>query len=297
MPRPDGAATRKPESRLSGSDRRARSRPPAPPIPNVGRVALESDDRGLSAFTPIRVRRASDEVLAVLVDAIRGGLYEPGDALPSERDLAARLNVSRKVLRDAIETLRAEGIVSVRRGSGGGTTIASLENLTRVCASIQGETRASLRSLLEMRRPLECAAAVWAAERATDAHIESLRRLVAMLDELYERPMEFWEADIRFHFALADISGNTYCATFLREIFNRLSVLRQQFPYAHVPHAEAVANQYDTLQAIETRDPQRVLESMDAHLGALEYVMLGERLILPGGVSVPAPTHNCDGRR
>src|SRR5687767_14011293 len=80
------------------------------------RSLARDGDRGLTAFSPITLRKASDEVLAVLVDAIRGGLYEIGDALPPERDLAERLNVSRKVLRDAIDELRQAGIVTVRRG-------------------------------------------------------------------------------------------------------------------------------------------------------------------------------------
>jgi GntR family transcriptional repressor for pyruvate dehydrogenase complex len=248
-----------------------------------------SADRGLSAFSPIEVRRASDEVLAVLVDAIRGGLYEPGDALPPERDLAERLNVSRKVLRDAIEMLRGEGIVSVRRGSGGGTVIESLENLTQVCASIQGETRASLRSLLEVRRPVECTGALLAAEHATEEQHALLRRLVLMLDDVVDRPKEFWELDIRFHFAVADISGNPYCATFLRDIFNRMSVIRQQFPYAHVPHLQAMTNQRETLDAIVSRDPARILAAMDEHLAALEYVLLGQRLAAPGTLEASVP--------
>jgi GntR family transcriptional regulator, transcriptional repressor for pyruvate dehydrogenase complex len=252
-----------------------------PPVPNAGRSALQSADRGLSAFSPIRIRRVSDEVLAVLVDAIRGGLYEPGDALPPERELAERLSVSRKVLRDAIDALRQRGIVTVRRGSGGGTVIDSLENLTQVSASIQGRTRASLRSLLEMRRPVECTAALLAARRATPEQRDWLRRLVGMLDDLVENPKEFWELDIRFHFTIADISGNPYCSSFLREIFNHLSVIRQQFPYAHVPHAQAIVNQQDTLEAIESSDTERILTSMSEHLGALEYVLLGERLTTP----------------
>ncbi len=246
------------------------------------RSSAVSDDRGLQAFSPIEVRKASDEVLAVLVDAIRGGLYEIGDALPPERDLAERLNVSRKVLRDAIDQLRQEGIVSVRRGSGGGTVIESLENLTQVCASIQGETRASLRSLLEMRRPLECTAALLASQRATEDQHVWLRRLVLMLDNLIDRPKEFWEVDIRFHFTVADISGNPYCSMFLRDIFNRMSVIRQQFPYAHVPHLQAITNQQMTLEAIVSRDTDRVLTVMDEHLAALEYVLLGQRLTIAG---------------
>ena len=78
--------------------------------------AATLEDRGLSEFSPIRQRKASDEVLAVLVDAMRGGLYDIGDLLPPERDLAERLNVSRTVLREAIDALRSEGIVTVRRG-------------------------------------------------------------------------------------------------------------------------------------------------------------------------------------
>ncbi len=249
--------------------------------PSAGPTAPDTADRGLNAFSPIHVRRASDEVLAVLVDAIRGGLYEPGDSLPPERELADRLEVSRKVLREAIDTLRRHGIVRVSRGAGGGTVIGSLETLIQVSASIQGKTRADLRSLLEMRRPMECTAALLAGRRMTHEEHVRLRRLVAMLDDLIDKPKEFWELDIRFHFTIAEISGNPYCSSFLHEIFNHLSEIRQQFPYAHVPHSQAIVNQQDTLAALESRDSERILYSMIEHLADLEYVLLGERLALP----------------
>jgi GntR family transcriptional repressor for pyruvate dehydrogenase complex len=241
-------------------------------------------DRALSAFSPIHIRKASDEVLAVLVDAIRGGLYEPGDLLPPERDLAERLRVSRKVVRDAIEVLRDAGIVSVRRGGGGGTVVESLANLGRVSAGIQGEMRSSLRSLLEVRRPLECTAAVLAAERATPGDIALLRRLVLLLHDVGDRPKEFWELDIRFHFAIADISGNALLAEFLRETFNRLSVIREQLPHALVPPPAAIRNQEVTFAAIESRDRQSILVTLDEHLAALEYVLLGQRLSFPSTI-------------
>lgn len=93
---------------------------PAPYAEAERRRAMAEGDRGLILFAPIQTRKASDEVLGVLVDALRGGIYEVGDMLPPERDLADQLNVSRKVLREAIERLRAEEIVSVRRGAAGG---------------------------------------------------------------------------------------------------------------------------------------------------------------------------------
>lgn len=249
----------------------------------------QNGDRGVAAFSPIRVRKASDEVLAVLVDAIRGGLFEVGDALPRERDLALRLEVSRTVLREAIDVLRREGIVTVRRGTNGGAVVHSLENLARVCASIQGETRASLRSLLEVRRPLELTAAALASERATAAQFTELGRLVDMLDDVRQRPKEFWEIDLRFHLAVAEFSGNPFCAEFLREVVNRLSVIRQQFPHAHVPHPEAMRNQQATLGALESRDRELVVAAMDDHLAALEWVILGQRLTTVACLDATSP--------
>jgi DNA-binding FadR family transcriptional regulator len=244
------------------------------------RRAVAEGDRGLGLFSSIQTRKVSDEVLGILVDALRGGIYEVGDMLPPERDLAERLGVSRKVLRDAIERLRSERIVSVRRGATGGTVIESLENLAELCARIQGETRTSLRSLLEIRRPIECTGAVLAGQNAGDPQRGSLWRLVHLLDDVIDNPKEFWEIDMRFHIAVAEFSGNVYCARFLREIINGLSVIKQQFPYAHVPHQQAIINQRETCEAIVSGDPAAILHSMDAHLADLEYVLLGERLTM-----------------
>jgi GntR family transcriptional repressor for pyruvate dehydrogenase complex len=247
------------------------------------RAAARLSDRGLNAFSPIRLRKASDEVLAVLIDALRGGLYEPGDPLPPERDLALRLGISRSVLREAIEVLRQAGIVTVRRGSGGGAFVVSTEKIAEVSAEIRGDTRASLQSLLEVRRPLECYAAALASERATEDDLTELQRLVAMLTEVDERPGEFWEVDIRFHFLVAEASKNQSLPEFLREVFTRLDAIRDQFPFAYVPHGEAIANQADTLAALRSRNPNRAVRAMDAHLSSLEVVLIGSRLPMPLG--------------
>jgi GntR family transcriptional repressor for pyruvate dehydrogenase complex len=222
------------------------------------------------------------------VDAIRGGLYEPGDLLPPERELAERLVVSRKVLREAIEVLRSAGIVSVRRGAAGGTVVESLEHLGGVSAGIQGQTRESLRSLLEVRRTLELTAAVLASQRLTGDDKRHLRRLVDMLEPLDENPRAFWEADIRFHFTVADMSGNSLLSEFLSQTFARLAVIREQFPYAYVPHDAAIRNQEDTLAALCSGDGSRVIEAVDEHLASLEYVLIGRRLRLDGTPGAPA---------
>jgi DNA-binding FadR family transcriptional regulator len=74
-------------------------------------------------FQPLVIRRAVDEVVSVLVDAIHGRLLEPGDRLPREVDLAERLAVSRNTVNQPTARLERAGVVSVRRGPHGGTVV------------------------------------------------------------------------------------------------------------------------------------------------------------------------------
>lgn len=238
----------------------------------------EDGDRGVTAFRPIRLRKAADEVVAVLANAIAGGLYPPGALLPRERDLAARLEVSRTVVREAIGVLRREGVVSVRRGPSGGAMVMSLSNLPRVLASLHGETALSLRSLLEVRRPLELTAALLASERAADEDFRRLRELVDELEGLMDQPADFLAEDVRFHLAVADVSGNPVLGDFVRWVLDRMLLVLSQFPVGRVDLPHALDNQRRTLEAIERRDRALVVDAIDAHMGTLETLFLGRKL-------------------
>jgi GntR family transcriptional regulator, transcriptional repressor for pyruvate dehydrogenase complex len=247
-----------------------------------GQPAAETsqpDDRRLSAFRPIRLRKASSEVVAVIVDAIRAGIYRPGDLLPPERDLAARLEVSRVVLREAIEMLRTEGIVTTRRGKGGGTAIDSVGNLAHVLASLRGETSANMRSLLEFRRAIELPSSLLACERATEADFARLEELVDELGAALDRShAEIIQIDTQFHVTVADISRNRLLAQALSDTLSEIVVLRSFFPYGFVEIEQSHRNQEVLLRALQSRRPETVKRAVDDHLAALEEIALGFRL-------------------
>lgn len=232
-------------------------------------------DERLAAFRPVRLRSAADVVLAVLVDALRGGPYAPGDMLPKERDLAERLGVSRPVLRQAFAVLRHAGVISARRGPGGGTVVESLDRLHDVLAHIEGDARYELRQVLEARRAVDPAAAVLCAERATEEDFAALEELVEALPAHVGEHRAFLGADIRFHLAVADLSRNELLATYVRDTYNRISTLRDPYPYGHVDFDEAIANQRALFAALRSRERERVLAEMDVHLASFEQVMLG----------------------
>lgn len=236
-------------------------------------------DRNLHAFRPIRLRKAADEVVAVLINAIVGGLYRPGDLLPRTRDLALRLEVSRTVVTEAIETLRRADVVSVRRGNAGGAVVASLDNLPRVLADLHGETQATMHAILEARRPLEIAAGACVAARASDDELAYLRSLVEPLPGLYDQPELFFNQDARFHYALGELSHSPLLGEMVQRVNERMLIALTQFPVGRIHDLEhAYRLQLSTLEALEARDPSRVAADLDDHLATLEQQFLGRRL-------------------
>ncbi len=230
-------------------------------------------------LTPIRLPKARDEVVAVLIDAIRVGRWNPGDQLPSEREISEQLEISRVVVRDAIEMLRQADIVATRRGRGGGTVVISVENLPRVLAGLGGRYRASIRTCLEYRRILETAAAVRTAELASEEDFERLRTLVAQLGDSLERThAEVLQIDIRFHMTVGECSRNSLLAEQLSEALKEIIVLRSFLPHGYVEIEESFQNQQAMMAALETRDREVVRRSVDEHCAALEEASLGFRL-------------------
>lgn len=158
----------------------------------------------------------------IVADALRRrialGGYEPGESLPTERELAAALGIGRATLRTALRRLAAEGLVSTAPGRGGGTRVLAPERVAPAAGAHVDVQRASaLESVLDVRAALEPLSARRAAERAT-------RRQTRMLTELADGHAGTVEAyttlDARFHIAVAGASGNEL----LREVVERARV-------------------------------------------------------------------------
>src|SRR5262245_52888606 len=108
---------------------------------------------------------------------------KPNDRLPAERDLAVQLGVSRTVVREAVRSLAAKGLLEVAPGRGGTVVrIPSAETMAEMMTLfLRGDERAlDYENLIEVRRVLEVAIASIAAERRTE---EDLAEMQVILDE------------------------------------------------------------------------------------------------------------------
>ncbi len=179
-------------------------------------------DAALEAvFKPVRAPTTFEETVERLGGAIRTGLLSPGTRLPSERDLAGELRISRSTLRQALTTLVQSGHLISLRGRSGGTFVAERPPLSEPVGAILGEAAAAV---LDQRVAVEVGAVMLAAERAGG---EALGRL----EELVERmgsPSDFEQyrrADIRFHIGVAEAASSPHLVTEMTEVQAQMSDL------------------------------------------------------------------------
>jgi GntR family transcriptional repressor for pyruvate dehydrogenase complex len=148
-----------------------------------------------------------ERVAGQLRGLIEAGSLQAGEQLPSERELAEQLGVSRSTVREAVQFLGALGLVEIRHGSG--TFVRSDGDLPSEWLQWTRRHRVEVHELLEVRRGLEAVAAELAAERSHD--LEAMEAALADMEAAVDgRDVPgLVEADLSFHTALAAASGNT----------------------------------------------------------------------------------------
>lgn len=249
-----------------------------------------------------------DRVVSMLIDAIRSGEYGESDRLPSERELAAEIGVSRAIVSEAIDELETAGVLRSRRGRGGGTFVVSVSNLPVRAQRIAGEHREVMSALLEAREAVEVAVVFFAARRARVTDLRELRKLYEHMGELVDEPQAYAEAAMRFNLRVADASGNPFLVELVRMLVNEQATLRQGFsenPTGDELRETSLKAHAAVLDALADGDPEQIGHAVAAHMEGIRKIYLGPAADLdrdglgralvamlpdaPGPDSVPAP--------
>ncbi|HEX8868542.1 MAG TPA: FCD domain-containing protein [Lentzea sp.] len=161
------------------------------------------------ALSPDSRRPLPELIEQKLREQIIGGTLKAGDRLPTEPELARKLDVARSSLRTALQRLQLQGIVEVRRGLGWYVRRTDLAAVEEHLEGRLASRRFSQTDLLEVRIALETTAASLAAVRAGDGELDEL----AKLNRRYQRApvddtQEVIESDEEFHSALIRASHN-----------------------------------------------------------------------------------------
>lgn len=162
-------------------------------------------------WQPLRVGPVSERIAQRILGLIANQELRPGDRLPSERELAELLGVSRPSLREAIKSLQAHGRVQVRHGAGVFVTEPHSAHELQTALLAQ---EMSLAELFAMREVLELPAAEWAAERQEPRRLASMQ---AAFDSLLAASLAAdvdWGAlmtlDAAYHLRIVEAAGNRF---------------------------------------------------------------------------------------
>src|SRR5438270_5804836 len=171
-----------------GSHRRTRPDPhpadeqaPARARPARYLRQMERDAVPQSVFTPVRRATTFEETVERLGSAIRAGILPAGSRLPTERDLAGQLGISRSTLRHALNTLVQSGHLVSVRGRSGRTFVSDRPPVAERHGELLG---ADARGVLDMRVAIETGAIMLACERAEAGDLDRLDELTEGTEEV-----------------------------------------------------------------------------------------------------------------
>jgi GntR family transcriptional repressor for pyruvate dehydrogenase complex len=232
---------------------------PAHPIPGL-------DLQG-SVLRPVRGHHAFEACVEQLATAIRLGVYPLGSTLPSERDLAERMHVSRATLREAMAALRQAGLVETTRGRGGGTvvTLKPRTPSARAAARTSVAKRKDWLDALDFRRIVEPGAAQLAAQM--DLSDEARTQLEQAHDEVAnaDRSADHRQADSRFHLTVAALSGSPRVIEAVTEVQGTLHEMLLAIPVLGTNIAHSDRQHAAILRAILAGKPDRARKAMEQH--------------------------------
>ena len=222
---------------------------------------------------------AASSVADALTDMILGQL-SPGASLPSEANLAARFEVSRLTVREAVKMLAGRGLLDLARGRRAVVREPDGSAFADFLVSLIHNDPKGLFDLMEVRMSLETQSATFAARRASRAGmvavenaLQEMRESNADLKagtETEEAETRFHDADVRFHEAMAMASGNRVLSFLFEAMSTPLKASfymsrRGQELRGHT-RDDTIASHQAVLDAVRAGNPRAAAEAMRAHL-------------------------------
>jgi DNA-binding FadR family transcriptional regulator len=212
----------------------------------------------------LRRLSVSDSVADILLERITSGVYNVGERLPTERELAESLGVSRAGVREGLNRLQSMGLIVTVRGLGGGSIVQQLDSgvLTRALSLLLKMHGVTKEQLTEARIVLAPAIAALAAERASDEDIRALEDISKSIDGT--RSDQAHRSMFAFHVRLTEACGNPILKAAMMPILDLVE------PVADLARRRARERSSPTeqseilavMRAVKARDPERARASM-----------------------------------
>lgn len=237
-----------------------------------------------------KIPSVTEKILDRMVELISAGTFQPGEKLPSEKDLARQLMVSRPSLREALMILQARGLLEIKPRSGTYVRSAAPQQFRDMLEHMLEFEPNKMWELLEVRKYMDSAAAELAAMRRTYDELREFKNLLnqvtSVMNRRTEKEIEIERAYGRFFKHLALSSHNTLFSHFIESIAD---MVRRALPFARIKF-ESIPQSRETIidqllqivDAIERQQPQLARTLVIEHI---EYVEKSLRKVMGNTVT------------
>jgi GntR family transcriptional repressor for pyruvate dehydrogenase complex len=223
-------------------------------------------------FEVIRKNKVYEEV-AKQIERLIVKKLKPGDKLPSERELAEMLQVSRSSIRDAIRGLELVGLVEPRQGAGTIVREPSQSSLNPFGNALE-RRQELVGELLDFRKMLEPPLAARAAAHATPEEISEMEEILQRQEEKQNRGEAAIAEDAEFHYSVALASGNSVVLKVLDILMDLLRDTRERSLQVEGRAEKSLAGHRRILAAIKRHDAESAKSAMRRHIEDVEEIVL-----------------------
>ncbi len=235
-------------------------------------------------FQKINADKVSTAVQRQLEQLILRGILRPGDRLPSERDLAERMGVSRPSLREAIGLLQERGLLESRAGAGIFVTDVLASAFSDALVGLFADHDEAVFDYLDFRRDMEGLAAYRAATFGTDTDLKVIDTLFTKMEAASAKRDTAEEAqlDADFHLAIIEASHNVIMLHMMRSMYQLLRkgvFYNRQIMFKRRTSREALLDQHRAINtALQARDQDAARQAVEAHLSYVRDALEADRL-------------------
>jgi DNA-binding FadR family transcriptional regulator len=241
----------------------------------------------------VEPRRLYRQIADQLRELINKGEFPVGGRLPTERELAERLGVSRPSVREALIALEVEGLVRIQVGSGIYVVATSGRPSPRLSS---GRPPEGPFETLHAREIVEASVAAEAATLLRPEHLETIDRVLSQMDHCAGRNDEWIALDREFHVAIASVLENGVLARLVEQLFDqRINPYFERLAGYFEDEStwrQALAEHRAVRDAVAARDPEAARAAMRRHLRQSQERFsrgFGEPAALPSGTGETTP--------
>ena len=234
-------------------------------------------------FEKIRSEKLAQAVVRQIELLILRGILRPGDRLPGERELAAKMGVSRPSLRQAIADLQTRGLLTSKASAGIFVAEVLGSAFSEALVNLFSRHDEAVFDYIDFRRDLETLAAERAARLASDTDLMVIDAIFTKMQVAHTKrnPSDEARLDADFHMAIVEASHNVIMLHMMRSMFQLLRegvFYNRQIMFSQNTTRAALLDQHQAINsAIQSRDPDTARDAVKAHLDFVKAALAAER--------------------